>query len=853
MKQSAYARFSITLFLIITLLSPTLILATEKEGKKRFNAGMKAEVSEQWDKAAEEFALAVVADPKNPEYRLHYQRALFNASQMYVKKGTAQINEKDFAGAYLSFRKAYAYDPTNELAKNEMERALRLQRGIEGEDTEEKKIDANGTVRLVPTSYRQSQNPQTNIVVPQRIEKLRDVPFPGGVDLQYIIKELAKDLDLNVLFDEQTFRQGQDRKIKIELKNVSAAKALDYIFLQTNLFFQKVGPRTILVADQQQRQRFQQLVLRTFYLANADPVEVAKTVQFAIPGQPGRTPTQPLVDKPTNSITVRDTTENIRIIGNLIRSLDKDRAEVVMDVQIYEVNKSDLLQFGNQVGTAGSLANLGGTTTGTFGNNEFGNTVSTTTTTGNVIKSIVPSVLGVGVIVPAINIVALQSKQNTKLLASTQIHAFNNEDSSARIGQRVPVRSATISNGFNGSGNSGNNNNGGFVGDVITYEQVGLTLKFKPIVFPNQDVQVAMEIESKDVSGARTLTPLFTERTIKGTARVQNNKTLLLASVAQNQQSDGREGLPLLGLIPILGRLFTAPTKDNRQVDIVIAVTPRVIRAPTILPEDEEERPTGSLATPTSGSLEAMITQEEIEEQLAMARRLPTTAKIQLPDQQPDVPTYTKTTNSTTAQNTETATETNNAALNEATAENKIVQTNPSSFINNLKPIETSVKTLQLAPTADSSGETVALNQTSLKESEAKNAAPTAGLSILPTLSEMKIGERMKLAVMVKSATAFRSAVVGLKFDAAKVAVRSVSYGDVFGAAVAQTAATPFMNQNGRMYVNLSSPKDVAENSSGILTYIEIEALADGKPEISFVADVLNMLSADGKNFTVNF
>ena len=842
MKQSAYARFSITLFLIITLLSPTLILATEKEGKKRFNAGMKAEVSEKWDIAAEEFALAVIADPKNPEYRLHYQRALFNASQMYAKKGAAQINEKDFAGAYLSFRKAYAYDPTNELAKGEMERALRLQRGIEGEESEDKKTDANGTVRLVPTSYQQSRPPQT-IVVPQRIEKLRDVPFPGGVDLQYIIKELAKDLDLNVLFDEQTFRaQGQDRKIKIELKNVSAAKALDYIFLQTGLFFQKVGPRTIVVADQNQRQRFQQLVLRTFYLANADPVEVAKTVQFAIPGQPGRTPTQPLVDKPTNSITVRDTTENIRIIGNLIRSLDKDRAEVVMDVQIYEVNKTDLLQFGNQIGDAGSLANLGGSTRGVL----TGNTSPNLFKTAGTAAALIPQTFGVGLIVPAINLIALQDKQNTKLIASTQIHAFNNEDSSARIGQRVPVRSATFSTGNNGGGN-GNGN--GVVGDVITYEQVGLTLKFKPIVFPNQDVQVAMEIESKDVSNAASLTPLFTERTIKGTARIQNNKTLLLASVAQNSESNGRTGLPLLGLIPILGRLFTAPKRDNKQVDIVIAVTPRVIRAPTILPEDEEERPTGSLATPTSGSLEAMITQEEIEEQLAMARRLPTTAKIQLPDQKSDVPTYTKTTNTTTAQTAET----NNTVSNEATAENKIVQTNPGSFIKNLKPIDTSVKTLQLAPTADSSGETVALNRTSLKEPESKSIAPTANLSILPTLSTMKTGEKVKLAVMVKSATAFRSAVLGLKFDAAKVAIRSVSYGDVFGAGMAQTAATPFINQNGRMYVNLSSPKDVAENSSGILTYIEIEALADGVPEISFVADMLNMLSADGKNFTVNF
>ncbi|MDQ3749145.1 MAG: hypothetical protein M3367_09065, partial [Acidobacteriota bacterium] len=191
MKQSAYVRFSITLFLLFALLSPTVILAGDKEAKKHFKVGMKAEVAEQWDKAAEEFALAVVEDPKNPEYRLHYQRALFNASQMYIKKGTAQANEKDFAGAYEAFRKAYAYDPTNELAKSEMERMLRLQRSLENGDKPEETItDGNGTVRLVPTGYQKPMLPQDN-VVPQKLERMRDVRFPSGVDLQSIIKELA--------------------------------------------------------------------------------------------------------------------------------------------------------------------------------------------------------------------------------------------------------------------------------------------------------------------------------------------------------------------------------------------------------------------------------------------------------------------------------------------------------------------------------------------------------------------------------------------------------------------------------------------------------------------------------------
>ncbi|HXH70554.1 MAG TPA: hypothetical protein VNI60_09515, partial [Pyrinomonadaceae bacterium] len=277
MNKSAYVRFSITLLLLFSLLSPTAVLAGD--GKKHYKEGKKAEDAEQWDKAAEKYALAVTDSPKNPEYLLHYRRSLFMASQMYMKRGTSLALDKDYAGGYLAFRKAYAYDPTNELAKSEMERMLRLQQAVENGDNPGAEKNTDGTVKLVPTGY-QKQSPQDNFV-PQKLEKLRDVPFPSGVDLQFLIKELAKDLDLNVLFDAESRLDG--RKVKIELKNVTAAKALDYVFIQENLFFQKVGPRTILVAIGNRRQNFQQLVLRTFYLSNADPKDIQKVIQGAIP------------------------------------------------------------------------------------------------------------------------------------------------------------------------------------------------------------------------------------------------------------------------------------------------------------------------------------------------------------------------------------------------------------------------------------------------------------------------------------------------------------------------------------------------------------------------------------------
>ncbi len=825
MNKSSKFTFVLSVLLLASMLSPTAVLAFG-DGKKFFKEGMRAEVAEDWEKAVESFALAVSENPKNPEYRLHLQRATFMASQMYMKKGTLLANEKDFKGGYEAFRRAYGYDPTNELAKAEMERMAREFRAQNG-DAE---IDGNKDgVKIVPTNFSPTNLPP-NFQVPQKLEVLTDFYFPNR-DLQEVIKELARRLDLNVLFDVDTFRTKTN--ITIDLKEVTAAKALDYIFLQQNLFFQKVGPRTILVANQQRRNFFQQLVLRTFYLANANPKDVQKVVQQAIPVQQGRTPTIVLIDEETNSITLRDTAENIELMEKLIKSLDKDRAEVVMDVAIYEVNKSDLLQFGNQLGTVGdngTLRNLGGVnlpfvTKGTTQN----------ITSGFPFKAADVASIALGL--PISNITALQSKSNTKLIASTQIHAFNNQDSSARIGQRVPVRTAS----FAPVGTTGTTNNNNFVGDVINYEQVGLTLKFKPIVFPNQDVQVVMEIESKDVAGANTLTPTFTERTIKGTARVQNNKTLLLASVAQGVESNGRSGLPLLGLIPILGRLFTAPTKDNRQVDIVIAITPRVIRAPSILPEDTIERPTGSVATPTSGSLEAMMIQDEINEQLAAARRLGNTAQVQLPDQKSEpIPQY----------------------VPESTKSTVVADANPDETVPTIKPIDSSaVRTIPLNSTSDNSEAdsiipkpiALPLNQLALKSPETTTTSLVAGLQFLPMLPEMKSGEKTRLAVLVKTAASFRSAVLGLKFDDKKIAIRSVVFGDVFGAELAGKSATPFLNQNGKTYVTLAAAKDTAESASGVLAIIEVEALADGKHVIEFDSEMVTIMTNDGQTMNIRF
>ncbi len=351
----------VSLIMVVCLLALP-VSALGKKGKDHFNRGIKHELAQQWEKAAQEFILAVAADPSNAEYQLHYRRAIFNASQTFMQQGRSLAEQRDYIGAYNAFRQAFGYDPVNQLAVSEMERMLRLQEVKEGKSpsasttTDNTKTDETGTGGTPPGPS--NARPQ-EAVVPSRPEQVRVINYNG--DLKHYIRTLAEQLGLNVIFDKQTFAQPRNLDINLT-QPTTTAKALDFIFLQENMFFQKLDRHTILVADQSRRPQYQQLVVRTFYISNADPDKAKALIGQALPASVGRPQSIVVSDPATNSLTVRDTAENVRLIGELLQSIDKLRAEVVMDVNIYEVSRTDLLQFGNQLGNETSLVSLGGTT-----------------------------------------------------------------------------------------------------------------------------------------------------------------------------------------------------------------------------------------------------------------------------------------------------------------------------------------------------------------------------------------------------------------------------------------------------------------------------------------------------------
>ncbi|HEY0006351.1 MAG TPA: secretin N-terminal domain-containing protein [Pyrinomonadaceae bacterium] len=910
MKSSVRVR-SLTAFLLVVCLLCAPITALARKGEKNYKRGLQYEAAQQWEKAAQEFTLAVAADPSNMEYQLHYRRSLFNASQMFMQQGRALAEQKDFVGAYNAFRQAYGYDPVNQLALSEMARMLRLQAEKTGEPLP---TEGQGD-GSVPTSAQQGggsgsgatpARPSTTrnvaqepVPPPSRSEQLRIINYSG--DLKSFIRSLAEQLGLNIIFDRQSF--AQPRTIDINLRDVTTAQALDFIFLQEGLFFQKLSRRTVLVADQGRRAQYQQLVIRTFYLSNAKPSEAKSIIQQAIPPSQGRPQIIVINDDATNSLTVRDTAENVRLIGEILKSIDKDRAEVVMDVNIYEVSRSDLLQFGNQLGTVDQQGNVSVNIGGTSALAVLGGSrqVASQALGG------IPTALGAALIVPPSSLTALQRKDHTRLVASTQVHAFNGEESQARIGQRVPVQTAqTYPFGFQSGGGQtttpGGNfqfPSGGF--PVINYEPTGLTLKFTPQVFPNFDVQVKMSIESKDVLNPGSNTPTFTERTISGTARIQNNRTMMLASVAQDRQSNGRQGIPLLGLIPILGRLFTSPRRDNFQTDIVIAVTPRVLRAPAVTPRDEELRPSGTLSSPTIGTVEAMIREEDRDDQLAAARRIPREVTVQLPDaeapafvpapkallgeggggaqQSANVPNVAASNTGNTSAQTPAA----NPQPALSTISNPPGPTQGNALANALtladrstaaapvpRPIDVAATLKQVSPELSSNAPALTFDKSepatatprvmdidppSVKQTPAASSGPAGlvELRLTPEKQEMRAGQKQRVALSLGTIEQLGSATFKLRFDSRSIAVRGISQGSLLtGASGTAPTLLQSIDPAGSLFISVQTPAGTPlKTGMNILLFIEIEALASGESEIVFEQETIRLATQDGRNAAI--
>lgn len=605
MAKSLRVKQAIALTVVLMLAAPLGAFAAD--GKKHFNSGLKFEENRQWDKAAQEFALAVSEKPSNVEYSLHLQRALVSAAIMLVERGDSLMEKKDYNAAYNAYRQAFSYDPTNELALVKMRRMLEFQglptdnlpkigdpAGPKYKPEQNLKASSTGGAAILPTSQMKIQMPG----IPGRRFSKTDVIY-RDTNILTAIEQLAQMMKLNVVFDQMVVNQMKMIKITLELRDVTYPRALEMILKTNNLMYAQIDSRTIVVASDnpQQRMKYDAYAVRTFYIKNADIDQVKGAITGTLSAQ-----TKMTTVKQLNAVVVRDTPANLDVIENLIDSLDKSKAEVLIDVNIYEVSKNDLLQIGNQFAAEASG-------NGTLALPLLGGINAQQSILGQGARTLTGP-FGFALGLPNSSISLFQNKGKAKLLASTQIHVLDNEANTVRIGQRVPIQTASLpsygtptnqsakqaaqQSGVNQSDlNFGLGNAFGVGIPQIQYENVGLNLDITPNVFED-DVQMKLKIETTSVdSSTGKFTPTFNQRTMSSVARVKDGQTTMVAGVSQNNESKTIKGIPLIGLIPILGRFFATPETTNTQNDVVITVTPHILRRADITEKDHLARMSG--------------------------------------------------------------------------------------------------------------------------------------------------------------------------------------------------------------------------------------------------------------------
>ncbi len=509
---------------------------------RSYKLGTQAEMAKRWDEAVQYYQRAALENPKEPVYRLALMRAKTAASFFYLQEARKLAAAGQIEEAKKAYSQALNYDPQNRAIAME---ALSLsQENVVAKKPEEKKIEY--PIRL--------RAPTEKLGL-----KFTDAP------LRSILQALGKFAGINILFDEGF----SDRPITIDLSDKTFEEALKNLCVVSRNFYRIIDENAVIIVPDRPEKRFQYEVsaIRTFYLSNVTAQDLVQSLQMMLRSQT-RTPFI-VVDKNLNAITIRDVPANIELAERLIKMWDKPKAEVVIDLEIMEVSRIKLRQLGlsldqNLVGLAYSGGGAG--QDGWF----------------NVKDLDFTKVENYQLSVPTAFIQFLESDADTKVIAQPRLRGLADEEIRSLVGQKIPIVQTTFTPIAAG----------GISQQPVTsftYQDVGLEIKIKPKIHLEKEVTLDLELKITSIAGAGVANiPIITTREVKNTLRLKDGETNLLGGLLRDEERKSLKGIAGLKNIPLLGRLFSAEDTTVEQTDVILTITPYIIRTLPLATEDSK-------------------------------------------------------------------------------------------------------------------------------------------------------------------------------------------------------------------------------------------------------------------------
>ena len=508
--------------------------------------GADAERRQDYDSAVVEYTKAVRQKPDDLTARKSLDRAKIRASQDHFTKARRLSATGKLDLALAEYELAAELNPTN----GDLDEELRATRN---------KVRARVAVAREGKTELQTLIERTRDLPPPGLDLPSGVKMPASLTFRDassrdIFTAIGRFANISLIFDT-AFR---DAPVSVDLRNATLENALNTVAGATRTFFRVSGPQTVIVIPDTpaKRREYEEEVVKTFYLSNADLKETMDTLRLVLDAR-RISPTTA-----NNALTIKDTPERIAAAGRMLNAIDKARPEVVINVELLEVARSRLNEYGLQIASPGSTG-----VSGSVGIAADTGGVVSLQTLQNLTSS---DVLFTGL--PSLYYRLIKTDANTRTLANPQLRTSEGIAALAKFGERVPVPVTTFAPIATG----------GTPQQPITsfnYENIGVNITITPRTHHDDDVSLALAISVTNISGTGFGgLPTFGNREINTVIRLRDGETNMLAGLIRDEERNSIEGIPGLSDIPVVGRLFAHNTKKTDQTDIILTLTPHIIR-----------------------------------------------------------------------------------------------------------------------------------------------------------------------------------------------------------------------------------------------------------------------------------
>jgi len=588
----------------IVLLLTILGLSGCAPGRSAFDKAQQLERNGKYDEAILKYAEAVNKNPEVSEYRLRFIKTSEIAARSHMKTADELLASSLYDDAYNEYQKALALDPSLEKAKQQSELVLKYRNSkqalIEGASFEkenkfkeairsyQKALNLNpsnkeaseGLERLMKSKRYKGEAFELNLKSTKPITlKFKDAKIK---DVFNIITQLS---GINFVFDEAI----KESNVTIYLENASFQQALDIITGMHKLSKKILNDSTIIIYPKtpDKVKQYEDLYVQTFFLNKLDAKKAVNLIRTMLQVK------KIYVNEEMNTLVIRDTLDVIEVARRILEANDVPDAEVVLEVEVIELAKKNTESFGlalskyaigyNTVGPSGNFLSdtLVTTSSAAVSGTSPTTGVSGSTTVVRADTSQLVNLFRWGdysgfITVPNATFNFGKTLGNAETLSNPKIRVKNREKAKFNVGTRVPITTTSS----NGVGNYNVN---------VQYVDVGVKINAEPTIQLNNDVNIKLGLEVSSIlskervgSDGNTTVATIGTRNMDTVLSLKDGETSIIGGLIQDTKGQNSNKVMFLGDIPIIGQLFSSQDNSGDKTELILAITPRIVRGITV-------------------------------------------------------------------------------------------------------------------------------------------------------------------------------------------------------------------------------------------------------------------------------